>query len=279
MFLLDNNLDYQLIDFGEGRRLERFANIVMDRPCPSVLSESKGEPRLWKNADVAFFSADSRWVALTQKGASVLDGFECRFGEKTCFFLKGTPFGHIGLFPEQEPIWRRLLNSQKNCRVLNLFAYTGGSTLAAAASGGIVTHVDSAKNIVNWARTNARLSNLDARWIVEDARIFVQREIKRQQFYDTVILDPPSYGHGTKGESWHIDKDLPLLLKDCFALLANSQNPQLLLTCHTNGYDTKTLCQLVASNQNRMNIETFQLEIHSLSGKILQSGCGVYKVG
>lgn len=155
------------------------------------------------------------------------------------FELRPTPFGHLGVFPEQAANWdwigARIRRAKGPLRVLNLFAYTGGSTLAAAAAGAEVVHVDAAKNVVAWARRNAELSNLaDApiRWITEDARKFVRREINRGERYDAVILDPPSYGHGPGGEVWKIERHLPELLADC-GKLTEGRREFLLLTCHS----------------------------------------------
>ena len=136
--------------------------------------------------------------------------------------LRPTPFGHLGVFPEQAANWdwlaERIRQAGRPLRLLNLFAYTGGSTLAAAAAGAEVVHVDAARNVVTWARHNAQLSGLDAapiRWIAEDVQKFVAREIRRKNEYDGVILDPPSYGHGPRGQAWNLPRDLGPLLEAC----------------------------------------------------------------
>ena len=157
----------------------------------------------------------------------------------------------MGLFPEQADNWawidERVRKAGRPLKVLNLFAYTGGSTLAAAAAGAETVHVDAAKNIVAWARRNAELSDLPAapiRWIVEDARKFVKRELRRGNRYDAVILDPPSYGHGPRGEVWRLPKHLPRLLSLCGQLTAG--RPEfMLLTCHTPGYEPSTLARML----------------------------------
>ena len=156
--------------------------------------------------------------------------------------LRPTPFGHVGVFPEQLANWRWLQQQitprPRPFRILNLFAYTGGSTLAAAAAGAEVVHVDAARNVVRWARENARLSGLQdkpIRWIAEDARKFVRREQKRGNQYHALILDPPSYGHGARGETWKLSHDLLPLLRMCSKILFPPQ-PFVLLTCHSPGF-------------------------------------------
>ena len=179
------------------------------------------------------------------------------------FELRRTDFGHVGLFPEQTGNWNWIAEQVRRSpsagtmyswsagamKVLNLFAYTGGSTLAAAAAGAAVTHVDAARNIVAWARRNAELSalgNAPIRWIAEDAVKFVQREVRRGNRYDAVILDPPSYGHGAHGEAWRLAEDLPRLLALCAELTA--RRPRfVLLTCHTPGLSPARLRELLAT--------------------------------
>ncbi|MBN2296915.1 MAG: class I SAM-dependent methyltransferase, partial [Pirellulales bacterium] len=158
---------------------------------------------------------------------------------------------HVGVFPEQAVNWdwiaRQVRSAGRTLNVLNLFAYTGGSTLASAAAGAQVTHVDAARNTVTWARRNAELSGLaeaPIRWIADDAVKFVRRELKRENHYDAVILDPPSYGHGARGEVWRLSNHLPKLLDMCGRLTAGSR-AFMLLTCHTPGYGQNELRAMV----------------------------------
>ncbi|MDA1051669.1 MAG: class I SAM-dependent methyltransferase [Planctomycetota bacterium] len=168
------------------------------------------------------------------------------------FELQPTPFGHVGVFPEQAANWdwiaKQVARESRPLRVLNLFAYTGGSTLAAAAAGAEVVHVDSAKNTVAWARRNAELSGLSEkpiRWIAEDAKKFAARELRRGNRYDAVILDPPSYGHGAKGETWKITRDLHPLLTTC-AKLTEGHRAFMLLTCHSPGFESPEVEAILA---------------------------------
>lgn len=321
---------YALLDFGEGRRLERFGSVILNRPCPAIEGTRKNNRELWKDIDAIFVeekTSDSdtrgcwkgiwseptpRWTVNLPLPVTVDDAVKSlvsensekpgnpaafSYSEKTAtpfpetvslvFELKMTPFGHIGLFPEQATNWIRIwetLRLRPGASVLNLFGYTGGSTLAAAAAGARVTHVDAAKNIVDWARRNAELSGLDAapiRWIAEDARKFVRRELRRGCRYDAIILDPPSYGHGTKGEVWRLSRHLPDLLENCFSLFGDS--PQfLLLTAHTPGFDAPRLTNLLraasqsfaTARNDTAKIRGFRMAIDTVTGKPLSLGAG-----
>ena len=227
---------YELIDFGEGRRLEQFGGFVVDRPCPVAEGMPRGDSSAWQNVHARFERGENDGVwkpsdALPDEWTIAHDAIKLQ--------LKPTPFGHLGVFPEQAENWdwiaKQVARAGRPLRVLNLFAYTGGSTLAAAAAGAEVTHVDAAKNVVAWARRNAEASGLaeaPIRWIAEDARKFVKREAKRGSRYDAVILDPPSYGHGPRGEVWRLVKHLPQVLELC-AELTQDARAFVLLTCHT----------------------------------------------
>lgn len=240
---------YELLDFGEGRKLERFGAAVLDRPSEAARRERRCRPELWERARARFVEDEARKGGGAERGRWNPPLGRERWvveHERMRMELKGTEFGHVGLFPEQAPQWdwiaeqvgRRIARTGEPPRVLNLFGHTGGSTLAAAAAGGAVSHVDSARNVVGWARRNAELSGMadsPIRWIVEDAGTFVRREIKRGRKYDGVILDPPSFGRGPGGGVWKLSRDLLGLLKDIREALA--ERPAFfLLTCHTEGY-------------------------------------------
>jgi 23S rRNA (cytosine1962-C5)-methyltransferase len=198
--------------------------------------------------------------------------------------LRLTPFGHVGVFPEQAENWdwiaRKVaeggIAEGRPLKALNLFAYTGGATLAAAAAGAEVTHIDAARNTVAWARKNAELSRLaeaPIRWITEDARKFVARELRRGSAYDAVILDPPTYGHGAKGEAWKIDEHLPPLLAHCAQLTAD-RRIFFLLTSHSPGYGATELTQFLsqAGIATPDQLEAFPLELTTNDGRTLPSG-------
>ena len=231
--------EYELLDFGDGRKLERFGSFVLDRPCPSARHVTRSRED-WESASLRYeIDGDGRgqWMDSGRRHGP----WTVRHGTVS-LELNHTPAGQVGVFPEKAENWewlaKRVSRLPGPLRVLNLFAYTGGSTLAAAAAGAEVVHVDSAKNVVTWARRNAQLSKMSEapiRWLAEDARRFVQRAVKRGQTFDGVILDPPSYGHGPKNEIWQLKKHLMPLLRDCARLTVPTPK-FVLLSCHTPGY-------------------------------------------
>jgi 23S rRNA (cytosine1962-C5)-methyltransferase len=254
--------DYELLDFGGGRKLERFGEWVLDRPAPGADGPQKHR-ELWKSATARYDGSrttEGEWVPEKWRVASGELRVELSDDSQFKLLLSPLPSGQVGVFPEQlsnwvwiakqcaknpspspSPVYRGggliAAKPQAALKVLNLFAYTGGSTLAAARAGAEVTHVDAARSMVVRARENAEASELaDApiRWIVEDAVKFCQREVKRGNQYDAVILDPPTYGHGPKGEAWSIKRDLLPLLELCRELTAGLLKFAL-LTCHTPG--------------------------------------------
>ena len=234
---------YELIDFGEGRKLERFGSWVLDRPCPAA-GQSRRNREAWKTATARYTgrrTTDGKWSPAVSRWSEDTAQFEFDAGAKSPIRLQLAPLpsGQIGVFPEQTENWKwivqQIAGAPDPVRVLNLFAYTGGSTLAAAAAGAEVTHIDAARSMVARARNNAAASGLaerPIRWIVEDALKFCRRELKRGNQYDAVILDPPSYGHGPKDESWSIERDLLPLLQACREL-TQQRRVFLLATCHT----------------------------------------------
>jgi 23S rRNA (cytosine1962-C5)-methyltransferase len=226
--------DYELLDFGDSRKLERFGSWVLDRPCPGATA--KPQAMNWSSATGRYDG--EHWAPPADGWA----GCAIELGELGFSLgVEPLPFGQVGVFPEQIANWRwiarQVARAEKPLKVLNLFAYTGGSTLAAARAGAEVTHVDAAKSMVARARENAAasgLSDASIRWIVEDALKFCRREVKRGNPYDAVILDPPSYGHGPRGNQWSIQRDLLPLLKLCGELTA-VRRAFVLCTCHTSG--------------------------------------------
>ena len=281
--------DYELIDFGAGRVLERFGQFTLDRYSQAATEFNKRTPNVWNKAD-AFFVEETRpdeFDSINQrglwKGPWNPQPWSISIAQ-IVFELKCTPFGHVGIFPEQISNWRRITDNllklkkpDAELRVMNLFAYTGGSTLAAASTGASVVHVDSAKNVVAWARKNAELSDLATapiRWIADDAVKFVQRELKRSRKYDAIILDPPTYGHGTGKEVWKIARDLPILLQSCFELIKDNSG-FICLTCHSPQFDGAKLKTMLNKISPRGTIQTFPLSITARTGAVLPLGNGV----
>lgn len=327
---------YELLDFGDGRRLERFGPLVLDRPCPAAEGVACARGNLWAAADARFDGRQQQrghWTChreLPDRWTVALAGLQ--------FELKRTDFGHVGLFPEQAENWvwisgqwsvvscwkgkrgegrgesekqrpstqdlrpkteipqsrnpeipnlqiskspnlqippSPVARLQPPAKVLNLFAYTGGSTLAAAAAGAEVAHVDAAANVVAWARRNAALSGLEnapVRWIVEDAMKFVKRELRRGAAYEAVILDPPSYGHGRRGEVWRLVKHLPRLLKYCAELTAGRRR-FMLLTCHTPGFGPDELSDmLIEALDGDGRIDSRVMALETADGRRLHGG-------
>lgn len=249
-----SSANYELVDFGDGRRLERFGGILLNRPCPAAEGVAKSLPNLWAGATARFRgprTGDGSWTPNSKQWAPAEWHFVHK-GEATFRLqLEVLPSGQVGVFPEQRANWdwiaRQVVRAKppfdklraegRALRVLNLFAYTGGSTLAAAAAGAEVVHIDAAHSSVDRARQNAVLSGFGdhpIRWIPEDAMKFCQREVKRGNRYDAVILDPPSYGHGPKGEPWKIGEHLLPLLELCGELTAENR-AFVLVTCHSPG--------------------------------------------
>ncbi|HEX7448206.1 MAG TPA: class I SAM-dependent methyltransferase [Pirellulales bacterium] len=274
---------YELLDFGRGRKLERFGERIVDRPSPAAERMLEATPDLWRQATARYerTSGDQgAWrSAATAAGKNLPPPRDwiIRHGPLT-LDLRLTEFGHVGLFPEQADNWtwiaQQVGGSPAPLRVLNLFAYTGAATLAAAAAGAEVTHVDASRATVAWARRNAELSGMTdrpIRWIVEDAPTFVRRELKRGRSYHAVILDPPSYGHGPKGEAWKLAEQLPGLLADCANLTADDRR-FLLLTCHTPGFAPPALGRLLNQALGGGAIETADLYLSTSPGRQLPCG-------
>jgi 23S rRNA (cytosine1962-C5)-methyltransferase len=271
--------DYRLIDFGNGRKLEWFSGRLLDRPSPAAEGIRCACADRWSQATLRFErgpQGSGRWMPADMDAQDwILAHGALRFE------LRLTPFGHLGVFPEQATNWdwltQRLNDGPPSPRVLNLFAYTGGSTIAAAAAGARVVHVDAARNVVAWARRNAEASGLaeaPIRWIVEDSRRFVQRERKRGNRYEAIVLDPPSYGHGVGGRTWKIDRHLPPLLADCAALLADTAG-MLLLTAHSPGWEPPQLRRHLVGSHPRIQkqrVEALPLTLQSEDGRRLSSG-------
>lgn len=234
-------MDYELLDSGEGEKLERFGAYVLRRPDPQALWERGQSSIVWETADAWYERKKGDLPAQAGKGTwhfnkELPKEWEMSYGGLT-FVIRPTSFKHVGLFPEQLPNWEwvaKTVASRRGATVLNLFGYTGGATLAAATAGASVTHVDASKTAVEWGRLNAEKSGLgDApvRWIVEDVMKFVDRELKRATRYDGIILDPPAFGHGPSRELWKIEEDLVPLMQKCRNLL--TEKPLFVLM---NGY-------------------------------------------
>ena len=225
MWIADGWQDYELLSCGGGEKLERWGRQILVRPDPQAIWEADKRSKLWRQAN-ARYSRSSTGGGPWEKN-DLPQSWPIRYKELT-FQVKPMNFKHTGLFPEQAVNWDfvmdKIRKADRPIRVLNLFAYTGGATVACAKAGAAVCHVDAAKGMVAWAKDNARLSGLsDApiRWIVDDCAKFVEREIRRGKTYDAIIMDPPSYGRGPGGEVWKLEESLYPFVKLCAGVLSD----------------------------------------------------------
>ena len=226
MFITADWQDYEVIDTGDGEKLERWKNIVLRRPDPQAIWP-KQQPELWEKAD-AWYHRSTRGGGEWEFRKKLPDRWTINYRDLK-FYVRPTGFKHTGLFPEQAVNWDWMAGLVKNAgrpvKVLNLFGYTGGATVACARAGAHVTHVDAAKGMVQWAGENRELSKIDetsTRWIIEDAGKFVAREIRRGNKYDGILMDPPSYGRGPGGEVWKLENELYGLVSACAQLLSDN---------------------------------------------------------
>lgn len=273
--------NYVLVDCGEGRKLETIGSYTLIRPDPRALWSPQA-PSRWESPDAAFIGQsgeDDRmkgtWAVHTPPPESW-----CFCYDKMKLTLKRGEFKNIGVFPEQAANWDWLKAtiSSRPLNVLNLFAYTGGATIAAALAGARVTHVDSVKSIVNWAKENALQSGLptDAiRWIVDDAMQFVLREGRRGVKYDGIILDPPRFGRGPSGEVWKLSEHLPDMVRACVALLSHDAS-FLVLNAYTADLSSivlhNMLQSIVAARGGALTVGELALREEGATGRLLPSG-------
>lgn len=238
--------DYELIDCSCGEKLERWTREVLVRPDPQVIWKSEKEHRLWYQPSARYVrsrTGGGKWQVYKR----IPDAWQVRYKDLT-FDIKTMGFKHTGLFPEQAVNWdytRELIrkSGRDDVKVLNLFAYTGGATVACLKEGAEVVHVDASKGMVQWAKENAKLSAVDqekVRWIVDDCIKFVQREIRRGNKYDIIILDPPSYGRGPKGEIWHLEDSIYDFVK-LVAQVLSDEPIMVLLNSYTTGLSASVM--------------------------------------
>lgn len=250
MWTADNWKGYQLLDASLGERLERWGKYILIRPDPQIIWDTPRTLKEWDQKNGHYHRS--------KKGGGEWEFFHLpkqwsiQYKELT-FHLKPFHFKHTGLFPEQAANWdwitEKIQNAGRKVKVLNLFAYTGGATLAAAAAGASVTHVDASKGMVTWAKENAIASGLEKapiRWLVDDCIKFVEREIRRGNHYDAVIMDPPSYGRGPKGEIWKLEDSVYSLIQRC-ALLLNEQPLFFLVSSYTTGLAPSVLTYMIST--------------------------------
>jgi 23S rRNA (cytosine1962-C5)-methyltransferase len=273
--------DYALLDSGNGLKWERFGDRVLQRPEPQALwAPVESQAALRKSTHWRFEAGGSRsgqWLGSGPGTAG--DRWSLSYQSpalKLRFQLAMTAFKHVGLFPEQADNWEFIAGVLKNWtggpRVLNLFAYTGGASLAAAASGAQVYHLDSVRQVVDWARRNADLSGLDGlHWVVEDARKFVQREIKRGHLYDAVLMDPPAYGIGSSGERWKLEDQLQDLLEEVRQILVPERHA-MLVNAYSLGLSPLILRSLLGRWYKNQEMECGETALQDRHGRFFPLG-------
>ncbi|HVD98606.1 MAG TPA: class I SAM-dependent methyltransferase [Cytophagaceae bacterium] len=271
--------DYQLIDSGSYKKLERFGSFILSRPEPQAVWDQSLAENEWNKLASAEFRKDAgnaekgEWIL--KKGMKEQWLIQYQPSSFSISFRLGlTSFKHVGIFPEQAANWDYIYQKVKllgnTPKVLNLFAYTGGASLAAKAAGADVSHVDSVKQVISWGRENMEASNLkDIRWVVEDAMKFVQREVRRGNKYQGIILDPPAYGRGPNGEKWIIEDQLNELLKNCKELL-DKENHFFILNLYSIGFSALIVETLLKSVFGEIkNPEIGELYLEDQGGKKL----------
>lgn len=240
--------DYELIDSGNGRKLERFGDVITDRPdAQSIWASLKVGDWVKANAKFTQEGKENRWEFKGEVPEAWTIGFD-----DLKFNLRFGNFKHLGIFPEHAAQWewiKERVAALENPNVINLFGYTGAASLAAAKAGAIVTHVDSSKQSVEWASDNAKSSGIEegVRWIVDDAVAFVKREAKRGAKYEGIVLDPPAFGRGAKGQVWHIEEDLVPLLQNLKEILLDKPGSFVLLSGYAAGFAPQSFAQAMES--------------------------------
>ena len=274
--------DYQILDMANGEKLEKWNNITLVRPDPQIIWKQKTYPEKWKKAD-AKYSRSNTGGGAWNYNKKLPSAWQVKY-KNLVFNIKPMGFKHTGLFPEQAVNWDWMINkiksTNKEIRVLNLFAYTGGATVACASAGASVCHVDSSKGMTTWAKENIESSGLKdrpVRFIVDDVVKFVNREIRRGNKYDAIIMDPPSYGRGSNGEVWQFENNIYDLVELCTNVL--SDNPLFfLINSYTTGISSKVLeniLNLTINKEYKGRIESGEIGIPMENSKLVLP-CGIY---
>ncbi|MBL7813013.1 MAG: class I SAM-dependent methyltransferase [Bacteroidetes bacterium] len=278
--------EYELLDSGDFEKLERFGKYILRRPEPQAIWSKSLPEREWEKQCHAVFTRKNDRDAESgnwQLKTGMPDRWQVQYKNGLLHFrmrLALTSFKHVGIFPEQAENWDYIARSvsaiqsvqPQKPRVLNLFAYTGGASLAACQAGADVTHVDSVKPVVSWSRENMESSGLDGiRWVVEDAFKFVQREVKRGKTYHGIILDPPAYGRGPDGEKWVLEKQINELLGLCAQLL-EGKNAFLLINLYSMGFSPLITENLIQDHFPGQKFDSGELILNDRSGRGLPTG-------
>ena len=282
MDIAKNWQDYEILDMANGEKLERWGEIVLVRPDPQIIWKDKTYPEKWKNAHAIYRRSKTGGGSWEYK-RKIPSSWEIRYKNLT-FNVKPMGFKHTGLFPEQAVNWDWMINKikseKRDIKVLNLFAYTGGATVACLSAGASVCHVDSSKGMTTWAKENVISSNLadrPVRYIVDDVVKFVNREIRRGNTYDAIIMDPPSFGRGANGEVWQFEENIYELVKLCTKVL--SDKPLFfLINSYTTGISAKVLENILnMCIDKKYGGKTYSGEIGlMMTGQNIALPCGIY---
>ena len=282
MNVANNWKDYKILDMANGQKLEKWGNIILSRPDPQIIWKEKTFPEKWKNVNATYHRSKTGGGSW-EYNKKVPEQWQIKYKELT-FNIKPMGFKHTGLFPEQAVNWdwmiQKIKNSKREIKVLNLFAYTGGATVACSYAGASVCHVDSSKGMVSWAKenvTSSGLSDRPVRYIVDDVVKFVNREIRRGNKYDAIIMDPPSYGRGANGEVWQFENNIYDLVELCTKVL--SEQPLFfLINSYTTGISSKVLeniLYLTVSKKYKGNVSSGEVGLPMENSKLVLP-CGIY---
>ncbi len=281
MKLVTDFKDYQILDMAHGEKLEKWKDIMLVRPDPQIIWKDEAT-NLWGKANAIYKRSNTGGGAWNKKGY-VPDSWIVNYQDLK-FNLKLMGFKHTGLFPEQAYNWNlireKIRNAKRRVRVLNLFAYTGGASIAALKEGAIVVHVDASRGMVDWAKENVKVNNLEKEeihFLVDDVRKFVKREIRRGNKYDIIIMDPPSFGRGSKSEVWSIEEDLDELIKDTSELLSD-EALLFIINSYTTGLSKTVLENLLYLYVNKKvegKISSDELGLPMVNSKLILP-CGIY---
>ena len=273
--------DYEILDMANGEKLERWGNIYLIRPDPQIIWKDKSYPNKWNMANARYNRSNTGGGAWEYK-KRLPESWQIKYKNLT-FNIKPMGFKHTGLFPEQAVNWdwmiKKIKDSKREINVLNLFAYTGGATVACLSAGASVCHVDSSKGMTTWAKENVESSGLrdrPVRFIIDDVVKFVQREIRRERKYDAIIMDPPSYGRGKNGEVWQFENNISDLVELCTKVL--SDDPLFfLINSYTTGISSKVLENLLYLNMKKYKgiISSGEIGLPMKDSKLVLP-CGIY---
>ena len=274
--------DYKILDMADGQKLEQWGNVILSRPDPQIIWKNKSFPAKWKQINATYHRSKTGGGSW-EYNKKMPDKWQIKYKNLT-FNIKPMGFKHTGLFPEQAVNWDWMIDKikleKREIKVLNLFAYTGGATVACLSAGASCCHVDSSKGMVAWAKENVASSGLSkkpVRYIVDDVQKFVKREIKRGNKYDAIIMDPPSYGRGANGEIWQFEDNLYNLVELCMQVL--SKNPLFfLINSYTTGISSTVLANilnLTIAKKYKGKVTSGEIGLPMENSKLILP-CGIY---